>query len=250
MSKQDNWFAAGGENYARYRPHYPAALAAYLAQESPAQEQALDVGCGNGQFTRQLAEHFQHVTGLDPSASQIAHASAHPGIHYAVAGAEQLPMSDASCDLICAAQAAHWFDLPAFYAEVRRVARPQALLALISYGVLSFENAAINTRFQDFYHHEIGPWWPPERQWVDSGYAKLPFPFEELQAPASKIRCNWPLPAFLGYIGTWSALRRARDAGQQNTSEAFARDLARLWGPLEQLQPLLWPIHMRLGRLP
>ncbi|MBE0772413.1 SAM-dependent methyltransferase, partial [Escherichia coli] len=34
------------------------------------------------------------------------------------------------------AQAAHWLDLPRFYEEVRRVARADAILALVTYGVL------------------------------------------------------------------------------------------------------------------
>lgn len=57
------------------------------------------------------------------------------------APAEQLHLADGSASLITVAQAAHWFDLPAFYREVRRVGAPGGVVALISYGVLNLEPA-------------------------------------------------------------------------------------------------------------
>ncbi|TAH41680.1 MAG: class I SAM-dependent methyltransferase, partial [Betaproteobacteria bacterium] len=69
-----NWFDQGGQAYARFRPEYPPQLAAFLASVAPDARLALDVGCGNGQLTRLLADHFAAVVGLDPSADQIAHA--------------------------------------------------------------------------------------------------------------------------------------------------------------------------------
>ena len=65
-----NWFEGGGSDYARFRPEYPPSLASYLALRAPERRFAVDVGCGNGQLTTQLAEHFSEVLGLDPSADQ------------------------------------------------------------------------------------------------------------------------------------------------------------------------------------
>lgn len=39
-----NWFEAGGDAYARFRPEYPPALAAWLAGIEPSRELAVDVG--------------------------------------------------------------------------------------------------------------------------------------------------------------------------------------------------------------
>ena len=69
-----NWFLDGGADYARFRPDYPAELARWLAGLCPSRASALDVGCGSGQLTGLLAEHFSHVTGMDPSAGQLVHA--------------------------------------------------------------------------------------------------------------------------------------------------------------------------------
>lgn len=37
--------------------------------------QAVDVGCGSGQFTKLICDHFDHVTGVDISENQIKHAN-------------------------------------------------------------------------------------------------------------------------------------------------------------------------------
>lgn len=241
-----NWFDLGGQAYARFRPEYPTELARFLATVAPDTALALDVGCGSGQLTAQLATHFGQVLGVDPSADQLAHAPASPRVAYACAPAEQLPLAAGSASLIAAAQAAHWFDLPRFFQEVRRVGAPHAAVALISYGVLQLD-AELDARFSRFYHHEIGPYWPPERQLVDTGYAQLPFPFDELATPALTIRQSWSLSQLLGYLSTWSAVRRAREAGRENLLQTFAAELSLLWGDPARVRELRWPIRMRLG---
>jgi SAM-dependent methyltransferase len=127
-----NWFEQGGRAYARFRPEYPPQLAAFLASIAPDKRMAVDVGCGNGQLTKLLAPHFDAVVGLDPSADQIANIIPNERITYQCAPAEQLPLADSSASLITAAQAAHWFDLPSYYREARRIAMPGSVLALIS----------------------------------------------------------------------------------------------------------------------
>lgn len=243
-----NWFDGGGHNYARFRPTYPPELANVLALRAPQHRLAVDVGCGSGQLTLQLADHFSEVLGLDPSADQIASAPAAPKVSYHCAPAERLPVADRCADMVTAAQAAHWFDLPRFYDEVRRVAAADAVLALISYGVLRLDHD-LDDRFQRFYRHEIGPYWPPERQQVDNGYADMPFPFREQAAPTMTIDKDWDLHELLGYISTWSAVKSVQAAGQQQLLTQFADDLAGLWGPAGQRRRVSWPIHMRVGRV-
>lgn len=243
-----NWFDQGGEAYARFRPDYPDQLAEFLASVVPNRQLAVDVGCGTGQLTIQLARYFDQVVGLDPSADQIANAVPTERIRYQCAPAEKLPLPDKSTTLITAAQAAHWFDLPAFYGEVRRVSASDGVLALISYGVLSLE-LELDEQFSHFYWQEIGPYWPPERKLVDTGYAGIEFPFAEYAAPPLTIRLAWSLPELLGYISTWSAVRRAKEAGQEALLLKFAKEIAGDWGPPETRRSISWPINIRIGRI-
>ncbi|MDA5193039.1 class I SAM-dependent methyltransferase [Govanella unica] len=243
-----NWFDRGGQAYARFRPEYPLGPARFLAETARSHKCAVDVGCGNGQLTAQLAAYFDDVVGLDPSADQIANAPAQQGVRYICASAEKLPLPDRSANLITAAQAAHWFDLPAFYAEARRIASDGAALALISYGVLRLPGD-LQSRFDRFYHDEIGPYWPPERKLVDRGYRDLCFPFEERQAPQMDIQLAWALGDFLGYLSTWSAVQRVKGTGREDILNDFARDISRLWGDPTKTQPVSWPINMRIGLL-
>lgn len=244
-----NWFEGGGDAYARFRPVYPPELADFLAGIAPDRDLAVDVGCGSGQLTRQLATRFRQTFGFDPSPDQLSRAKGDDGLAYACAPAEALPLPDGCASLITAAQAAHWFDLPAFHAEARRIARQDAAIALISYGLLRLPDPALQDRFDRFHDGEMGRFWPPERQLVVSGYRTIAFPFAEITPPALDIRLDWDLAAFLGYVSTWSAVRRATKAGGTAILTAFAAETAALWGDPDRVLAISWPIRMRLGRV-
>lgn len=241
-----NWFDCGGRAYARFRPEYPPELARYLAHASPSRELAVDIGCGSGQFSTRLADEFAEVIACDASADQLASAPVRADLRYIRASAEAVPLPDRCASLVSAAQAAHWFDLPAFYAEAVRIARRDALIALVSYGVPRLEEG-LQARLDRFYHEEIGPWWPSERKRVDNGYRDMPFPFIELEAPPFEIRASWRLDDFLGYVSTWSAVKRLRETGNDGVIAGFANELAVLWGEPATVRPISWPISMRLG---
>lgn len=243
-----NWFDQDGQAYARFRPEYPEQLVTFLTSVSPDTGLAVDIGCGSGQLTKLLAYHYASVIGLDASADQLEHATHGERIRYQQANAEALPLGDHSVDLITCAQAAHWFDLPRFYDEVRRVCRDYGIVALIAYGVPTLP-APLNERFRRFYDDEIGPFWPAERKLVDSGYAALDFPFEEILAPELDIRLDWNLTEFLGYIATWSAVKRANEAGKSDILQAFAHEFADAWGDADSRRVITWPLNVRVGRV-
>ena len=146
------------------------------------------------------------------------------------------------------APAAHWLDLDAFYAEVRRVARPGAVLALVSYGILHVEGAP-DAVVQHFYRNVAGPYWPPERRHVEAGYRSLPFPFAEFVAPDLAITVAWRLSDLVGYVETWSALRGLETAVGRAPVDAFQDALAASWGPAEHRRTVRWPLALRLARL-
>ncbi len=241
-----DYFSDGSTNYAAFRPSYPPALAQWLAARAPARGLCWDCGCGTGQFSTVIAAEVERVEATDASAAQIAAAAPHPRVTYRTAPAEASGLPDGCADLIAVAQAAHWFDLPAFYAEAARVAKPCALLALITYGVLLVEGAAPNQAVQDF-RAVIAPDWPPERRLVEEGYRSLPFPVPEIAAPAIDIEVDWSLPALLGYVSTWSALKALRARGGEAALDQLADRLAASWGEPARPRRVRFPIAMRVG---
>ncbi len=243
-----NPFETGGSDYARFRPTYPVALVDALAKLCPATGHALDVGCGNGQFSGLLATRFETVSATDPSEEQLANAFPNSGVTYHREPAEKIGLAEESVDLITAAQAAHWFDLDAFYSEAQRVARPRAILALLSYGVPELAGRA-GKRFKRYYWDEVYKFWPPERRHVEEGYSGMDFPFEELPVPKLAIERDWNLIELLGYVRTWSATRAAEKAGAIDIIANFERDVSDIWGAAATIRKIRWPINGRIGRV-
>lgn len=248
MAQGGDHFSGVAAAYAASRPDYPPELAAHLAAAAPGRCLAWDAGCGSGQFSRVLAAHFAAVRATDLSREQIAAAPALRGVSWAAAPADRSGLPDASADLVTAAQAAHWFDLPAFYAEARRVGRPGAVIALISYGVMEAEGP-VGAALRRFHDVTLAPHWPAERRHVVTGYRDLAFPFAPLPAPVFAILRDWSLPALSAYVDTWSALRSLERAGGHATRAAFDADLAALWGDPASLRRIRWPITLRIGRI-
>ena len=242
-------FSEVADRYFAARPHYPRALADWLAGAAPARALAWEAGCGSGQFTALLAERFERVRATDASAEQLARAAPHARVDYGVARAEDSGLPDASADLVCAAQAAHWFDLPAFYAEARRVARPRALLALFCYGRGAIA-PEVDAAVAAYHDGAAGPHWPAERAHVETAYRSLPFPFTELAAPAFALEARWNVSQFLDYASTWSATQRQRASEGPQAFGAFADRLTRVWGDPAAPRTVRWPIGLRAARLP
>jgi len=236
--------------YSEFRPTYPGALLDYVAGLCRQRAAAWDCACGSGQASTGLAERFDRVFATDASAKQIASAPAHPGIEFRVSTAEASGLDAKSVDLVAVAQAAHWFDLPRFYAEVQRVLRPGGILALWSYGPLHVESGDIDRMVQSFYYDIVGPFWPPERRLVDEGYRQLPFPYPEIPPPPLSMQQEWPLPRLMGYARSWSATGRYIDQHGHDPVVDLEARLAPLWGDAQREWRVEWPLALRTGRKP
>lgn len=247
MSFKDH-FSGHAAAYAAARPRYPTSLYAWLAAQAPTQEHAWDCATGSGQAAIGLAGHFARVSATDASAAQIDNAMPHAGVHYTVAPAEASSLPAHGIDLITVAQALHWFDHPAFYAEVRRVARPNGVLAAWTYG-LTQVTPAIDRVVAELYEGLLGPFWPLERRHVESGYGTLPFPFAEIAAPEFSMQTTWSLPQFIAYLHTWSALQRYLREHDRTAIDDIEVRLARAWGAADRGREVLWPLRLRVGRV-
>jgi ubiquinone/menaquinone biosynthesis C-methylase UbiE len=240
-------FASVAAQYSQSRPSYPGALFDWLARQCRARDLAWDCGAGNGQASLELARHFSRVLATDASASQIAQAQPHPRIEYRVAPAEDCGLPEHGADLAVVAQALHWFDLDRFYGEVRRVLKPGGLVAAWTYGVLEVEGETVNALVQRFYHDEVGPYWPPERHHVETGYRELPFPFPPITAPAFAMSLAWNLAQLLGYFRSWSATAAYIKARGSDPVAALESGLRAVWGDAEKARLVSWPLSLLVG---
>ena len=248
MNTFKDHFSSASDRYAAYRPDYPAALFAWLAGLCADHDLAWDCATGSGQAALGLAPHFRRVVATDASAEQIRHAAPHPLIDYRVAPAEASSLADHGVDLVTVAQAAHWFDLPRFYAEAARVLKPGGAIAVWGYGRMLLPGE-MDALFQRFYAETVGPYWPPERALIDDAYRRLDFPFAEIQPPAFAIEVEWTLPRLMDYLSTWSAVKRCQAARGRDPLPALLAELRSLWGNPEAARALQWPLFLRAGRV-
>lgn len=247
MSFKDH-FSGHASAYHEARPTYPDALFDWLAAQVPSRRLAWDAGCGNGQASIALARRFARVHATDPSATQIAQAEARANIDYRVEPAEACSLAGAGTDLATVAQALHWFDHARYYAEVRRVLAPGGIIAAWSYADCSVApdvDAAKNRLYVDL----TGPYWPPERRWIDEGYRTLPFPFDGIVAPAFEMRVEWTLAQFLAYLRSWSATQRYIAANGADPVALVEPDIAAAWGDATQARDVRWDFNLRVGRV-
>ena len=237
-------FSSASDRYAKYRPTYPHALYAFIRSQLTHHDRAWDCATGNGQVARQLADDFDDIQATDISAAQIAEAYQHPHIHYSLQPAEHTTFPYQHFDLITVGQAIHWFHFDRFYAEVNRTLKVNGLLAVIGYGLHSV-SSRIDPIIHHFYHEVIGPYWDPERKYLDEKYESIPFPFKEVSTPYFECSFTWTLARFLGYIRTWSAVKKFIDQNGHDPVGNLNKALEGLWGTE---QKITFPIFLRLGR--
>lgn len=237
-------FSHHAQQYAQFRPVYPDAFYNFLFSHVTNFDTAWDAGTGNGQAARVLATRFKKVLATDISAKQLENATPTENIVYAV-GAETTSLSDHSVDLITVAQAIHWFNIPVFFNEVKRVAKPDAIIAVWGYGLLQI-NPSIDQKINHFYKNVVGPYWDPERTLIDNHYRTIPFPFQEIESPALSFSFQWSLQQLEGYLNTWSAVRNYIAANHANPVETLIAQLQPTW---RETLPVTFPMFQRIGRI-
>lgn len=247
MEFQDH-FSKQASRYTQFRPRYPAKLFEFLASVTPQHDLAWDCGTGNGQAALELAEHFAQVIATDASQSQIDHATAHPRIEYTVAQAEQTPIRDHSVDLVTVAQALHWFQFDKFYAEVRRVSKPGGALACWCYGLASI-STAVDAAVLRLYADILGPYWPPDRKYIEERYETIPFPLPRIAAPDFVMQADWTFDDLIGYLSTWSSVQRYNEAHRSDVMATVMPSLLAAWQTPEVPRRVTWKLHLLLGRV-
>jgi ubiquinone/menaquinone biosynthesis C-methylase UbiE len=240
-------FSQAATAYAQFRPTYPAELFEWVAGLAATRDVAVDLATGNGQAAVALAPHFAQVIGVEPSAQQLANATQAAGVAYRQGSAEATGLGPATADLVTVAQAFHWFKHDAFFAEVRRIGRPGAALAIWCYGLTTI-TPEVDAAVHELYEGLLGTYWEPERRMVEDGYRSVAVPFEEIPAPAFEMRMSWTFDHLLGYLGTWSPRKKYIERHGKDPIALVLERLRAAWGDAAE-RTLIWPLSLRAFRI-
>lgn len=242
---KDN-FSTQAKAYAQYRPYYPAEMIAYIVGLVPHRGTALDVATGNGQVAAALAPYFKEVYGTDISAKQLQNAMHAPNLIYKEGSAENTRFEDRQFDLITVAQAIHWFKFDAFYAEVKRILKPDGLFVVMGYGLFS-TNPDTDVVINRFYKDIIGPYWDAERNYIDDNYTTIPFPFKEIETRKFTNHFTWTFAQLTGYLETWSAVQHYIKQNGNNPVDIIRGELQSSWQ--ESNKQVQFPLLLRIGKV-
>lgn len=240
---KDN-FSNYADKYARYRPGYPDSLFEYIYSLAKDKILAWDCGTGNGQSAIHLAKYFKEVYATDISSKQLDNAVRSDNIKYVPEPAERTSLENNSIDLITVSQALHWFNFPLFYAEVKRVAKENAIIAVWTYSLLKID-PVIDNIIETYHFGTLKDHWDPERKYVDDGYANIPFPFKQIQSPSFQIEMNWSREDLEGYINTWSATQKFIASKNFNPVTGLMEKINGHWGAGKR--QVVFPIHFKAG---
>jgi SAM-dependent methyltransferase len=221
----DNHFAASGAavRYARGRPYFhPLVVERIRARIGGSVDCALDVACGTGQSTRALASMAEHAIGVDVAPAMISQASRQPGVSYAIAAAERIPLADGGFSLLTTWSAFHWFRRGPFLQESRRLLRPGGWLVITND---AFTGTTTEPgRFEDWNRHQYLARYPtPKRNWMplsseDAASADLVFRDSDSYAREQ----DFTAPQLVDYLMTQSNVGAVIDSGAETEASARA----------------------------
>jgi SAM-dependent methyltransferase len=123
-------FGAAAALYEQARPSYPDEAVEWLLPATKGR--VLDLGAGTGKLTRQLVAKGWDVVAVEPSAGmreQLRRSA--PSARALEGSAEDIPLDDATVDVVLVAQAWHWVDVDRAVPEVARVLVPGGRLGLV-----------------------------------------------------------------------------------------------------------------------
>jgi SAM-dependent methyltransferase len=152
-------------------------------------------------------------------------------------------------DLLTVACALHWFDIPRFFAEARRVLKPYGILAAWVYSWPETGIPEIDSILAAYKDEILGSYWPEESRYYFNCYRDIDFPFERLENPPFHLTCPWGPKETLEFLSTWSGPQRYYEATGQASAERISEPLEDAWRKAEFKGPIYLPLYLYVGRI-
>ena len=153
---------------------------------------ALDVGCGDGLLSFDLADRGLEVVGIDPHAPSIERARSDPRANgrteFVCGDVFELDLQPASFDLVAASAMLHHVDAPACLRRLKELVRPGGVVAVVGFAnpdglkdrLLAVAGAAtrqLRVMRGEYWEHRAPILWPPPMttsQMRELGSTELP----------------------------------------------------------------------------
>lgn len=233
-------------NYKEARPIYPLELFELFNQLSYSKIRAWDCACGSGQVAVTLDLYFKEVYATDLNENQVMNSYGSDSIHYSVQNSEDTIFPDNYFDLICVAQAMHWFDLDKYFKEVKRLLKTGGLFTCFGYSFFKI-SPEIDNIIKENFLDPIKPYWSEKNRIIWNGYKDVEFPFKKIKTPKIEMKVNWNLNQLIDYMKTWSAYKRYDESNIIDISMDLKSSLINIW-PMEEIKEINMDFCLYVGQ--
>ncbi len=219
-------FGAIADDYDRLRPTAPPEAVDWLLPER--RQVVVDLGAGTGKLTRAVADKAGQVIAIEPDERMRAVLAARsPGVQVLAGRGEDIPLPDASADVVLVSSAWHWLDPDLAVPEIARVLRDGGRLGVIWTG----RDRAVEWLRPEEWFSEPGQR-PYEQPDGDRGHdgdrvVRLPdgAPFTNIETAMFRFTRSLPVPDVIKLLATNS---RVNPASAATTTAGRARAAAEL----------------------
>ncbi|KAI3632450.1 hypothetical protein MIR68_009556 [Amoeboaphelidium protococcarum] len=252
-----DYFSAQSQGYAVHRPRYPKALYEFIVKFCECRLRVLDVACGSGQASVDLAQYFDQVYATDASTQQIQNAIKHPKVKYLVEKAEQIKQdsSYSQVDMVTVASGLHWLDFEQFYAKCLKLKRSRdSIIAAWTHTILKCQdNAEVDALIKELSSF-LQPYWPEQWKYIHAEYRTIPWPFKKVYIDQPDVindfvdEVEYSCDDLCNYMSTWSAVNNYIADKKENPVLKFKDRFQRAFQSQSKIK-FQFQIHLLLGKL-
>jgi len=127
--------AITASHYSAYRPPLHSIILGQALRQNRERQMGLDIGCGTGRSTQELANFCNHVVGLEPSKSMLLKTEKHEKVNYVNSPGEQIPIAARSVDVVTLAGSLNYIERNPLVNELERICCADAEIVIYDFEV-------------------------------------------------------------------------------------------------------------------